>query len=214
MRTAPDELTTALLLMPGKGEWPAGVSVFVCYAGHLDDADTAIAPLLDIGSVVSNEVKDKPHVDVLEDPHPPPGVLPVVSNTLVPRIDASTVAAISDAYQGGGSGRVIFLRSLGGAMSRVPADSTAFGHRDIEAMVVTAAFLPLDASPEMIAEASEPAEALAAHGVGAYAGFLGSESPNDVERMYPAEALTRLTEVKRAYDPDNVFRHNFNIAPH
>jgi FAD/FMN-containing dehydrogenase len=140
-------------------------------------------------------------------------VLPVVSNTLLPRVDASAAVTISDAYQAGGAGRVIFLRSLGGAVSRVPADETAFGHRDIEAMAVTAAFLPLDASPEMITAAARPADAIAAHGVGAYAGFLGSESPDDVKRIYPAETLARLTEVKRAYDPDNVFRHNFNIAP-
>jgi FAD/FMN-containing dehydrogenase len=213
MRAAPDELTTALLLMPGMGDFPAGVLVFVCYAGGLDDAEAAIEPLLAIGTVVSNEVKEKPYVDVLEDPHPPPGVLPVVSNTLVRSVDDAVVDSIAQAYSDGTAGRVVFLRALGGAMARVAADATAFGHRDVEAMIVSAAFLPLHADAEAIAKASEPADAIAAHGVGAYAGFLGSNAPSVAERLYPSETYRRLVEVKRAYDPTNLFSHNFNIAP-
>jgi hypothetical protein len=213
MRSAPDELTTALLLMPGMGDFPAGVLVFVCYAGDVDEAQAAIEPLLAIGTVVNNEVKQKPYVDVLEDPHPPPGVLPVVSNTLVRSVDDAVVESIAQAYADGTAGRVVFLRALGGAMSRVAADATAFGHRDVEAMIVSAAFVPLDADAATIAKASEPADAIAAHGVGAYAGFLGSNSPSIAEQLYPAETYRRLVEVKRTYDPTNLFSHNFNIAP-
>jgi FAD/FMN-containing dehydrogenase len=213
MRAAPDELTTALLLMPAMGEWPAGASVFVCHAGDRESADAAIAPLLGIGPVVTNEVKEKPYADVLEDPHPPPGVLPVVSNTMLRAVDDAVADTIAQAYDGGAAGRVVFLRALGGAMSRVAPDATAFAHRDVEAMAVTAAFLPLDASAELIAQASEPANAVAAHGVGAYAGFLGSNTPADVERLFPPETHRRLQEVKRTYDPTNLFRLNFNVAP-
>jgi FAD/FMN-containing dehydrogenase len=213
MQAAPDELTTALLLMPGMGEWPAAVSVFVCYAGDRQPAEAALEPLLRIGTVVSNEVKEKPYVDVLEDPQPPPGVLPVVSNTLVRSVDDAVVESVARAYGGGTAGRVVVLRSLGGAMARVPADATAFGHRDVEAMIVVAAFLPLDATPDAIAAAGEPAEAIARHGVGAYAGFLGAHGPGTVERLYPLDTYRRLVDIKRDYDPTNLFNQNFNIAP-
>jgi FAD/FMN-containing dehydrogenase len=35
----------------------------------------------------------------------------------------------------------------------------------------------------------------------------------DLAAAYPPDTLARLAEVKRAYDPDNVFRRNLNIEP-
>jgi FAD/FMN-containing dehydrogenase len=50
-------------------------------------------------------------------------------------------------------------------------------------------------------------------GSGAYVGFLGSADPADVAEAYPAGTYRRLAEVKRRYDPANVFRRTHNIAP-
>ena len=212
MRAAPDELTTTLVLMPGMGEMPAGASVLVCYAGDRDASEAVIEPLLGIGTVVTNEVKEKPYVDVLENAFSPPGVQAVVSNTMVRTVDEVVVESIVRAYGGGSAGRVIAVRGLGGAMARVPEDATAFAHRNVEAMVVTASFVPADADAGVIAAAAEPGEAIAAHAVGAYQGFLSASTPATVERLYPSDTHRRLAQVKRAYDPTNLFSQNFNIA--
>ena len=47
----------------------------------------------------------------------------------------------------------------------------------------------------------------------AYVGFLADEGENGVRRAYPPATLKRLTDVKRRYDPDNLFRLNLNVAP-
>lgn len=46
-----------------------------------------------------------------------------------------------------------------------------------------------------------------------YLNFIGSEGEQRVVAGFGAENHRRLTAVKAAYDPDNVFRFNHNIAP-
>jgi FAD/FMN-containing dehydrogenase len=48
---------------------------------------------------------------------------------------------------------------------------------------------------------------------GAYAGFLDDEGEARVRAAYPGATWQRLTAVKAAYDPGNVFQHNQNIPP-
>ena len=46
----------------------------------------------------------------------------------------------------------------------------------------------------------------------AYVGFIGEEGEDGVRRAYPPATLKRLRQVKRRYDPDNLFHLNLNIA--
>ena len=48
---------------------------------------------------------------------------------------------------------------------------------------------------------------------GAYVNFLGDEGPERVRQAYPGPTWDRLVQVKRRYDPDNLFRRNHNIPP-
>jgi len=47
----------------------------------------------------------------------------------------------------------------------------------------------------------------------AYVGFMGEGGKDDVRRAYPPTTLKRLGQVKRRYDPDNLFHLNLNVAP-
>jgi FAD/FMN-containing dehydrogenase len=208
MRSAPDELSSTLVLMPGFGDFPAGAMLYVCDCG---DDPSVVEPLRRIGKVVADDVSERPYPEVLEEAHPPEGILPVIGNTLVESVDEQVIDAIATAYDGGG--RVVFLRALGGAMERVAPDATAFAHRDVEALVVSAAFLPLDATEEQVEAATAVWRTIGDQGVGSYAGFLGSDTPDDLAALWPAETMKRLVEAKRTWDPDNVFRRNFNVRP-
>ena len=46
----------------------------------------------------------------------------------------------------------------------------------------------------------------------AYVGFIGEEGEEGVRRAYPPETLKRLAQIKRRYDPGNLFHLNLNVA--
>ncbi|MDM7854874.1 FAD-binding oxidoreductase [Cellulomonas alba] len=208
MRSAPDALTTVLTLMPAFGPGPAVAMLTVADCG---DDPTALDELRALGTPLADDVTERPYASVLEEPRVPQGIVPVGSGTFVRQVDDGLVSAIADAYARGG--RVVGLRSLGGAFGRVPADATAFAHRDAEALVVSAAFLPVGATADQVAGAQAVWRTIADQGSGAYAGFLGTASETDLAALWPEPTRRRLAEVKRAWDPENVFRRNFNVAP-
>jgi Berberine and berberine like len=47
----------------------------------------------------------------------------------------------------------------------------------------------------------------------AYVGFVGDEGEEGVRRAYPPATLEHLAQVKRQYDPGNLFRLNLNVPP-
>ena len=110
--------------------------------------------------------------------------------------------------------RAVQLRALGGAMARVPVEATAFAHRHSRIMANVAAFYegPADRDRRQ-AWVDGAAAALQQGDEGAYVNFLGDEGPERVRRAYPGSTWDRLVEVKRRYDPDNLFRRNHNIPP-
>jgi FAD/FMN-containing dehydrogenase len=176
-------------------------------------ADEAIEPLLELGQVVQASITEHRYADVLEDAQTlPPGLRLRLRNTLVRTLDDEVVAAIEQLHAGP-TPAMVALRSLGGAVARVPADATAFAHRDAEAMVVGGFVLPEQLPTEAVQQALAPWDAVAALGSGTYVNFQGSATAADVAAAYPPATYARLAEVKRAYDPGNVFALNHNVEP-
>lgn len=208
MRAAPEELTTTLALRPAFGPFPAAAMVFVCLTG--DDTAT-LEPLRAIGTVVAEDIKEVAYSEVLEEGPPPQPVLPIIGNTFVESVNEPLIDAIVSAYTAGG--RVVFMRYLGGAFGRVDPAATAFAHRGAEVMVVSAAFMAPESTDADAEQARAVWRTIGDQGIGSYSGFLGSDTAEDIAALWPKETLDRLREVKRAWDPDNVFHRNFNIAP-
>jgi hypothetical protein len=110
--------------------------------------------------------------------------------------------------------RAVQLRVLGGAMARVPNDATAFAHRDRRIMANVAALYEDPAERDQHqAWVDDLSSAIQRGPVGAYVGFLGDEGPDRVRQAYPGATYDRLVEVKRRYDPGNLFRLNQNVTP-
>ena len=106
------------------------------------------------------------------------------------------------------------FRVLGGAMARVPADATAFAHRSSKIMVnVAALFESLDDRPKYEEWVQAFADDLHQEDNGAYVNFLEDEGEERIRAAYPGATWDRLREIKKRYDPDNLFRLNQNIPP-
>ncbi|MGI5152858.1 FAD-binding protein [Plantactinospora sp. CA-294935] len=105
------------------------------------------------------------------------------------------------------SGLVYFfeLRAMGGAIADTPADETAFAHRT-PAFQVTA----MGADQAALDAAWD---GLAHHFDGLYLSFDTDLRPERLRDAFPPRVLAKLRGLKRRYDPDNLFRDNFNIDP-
>jgi hypothetical protein len=109
---------------------------------------------------------------------------------------------------------VVQLRLLGGAIARVAPDATAYAHRDRRIMLNTAAIV----SGVEALEAQKPwlralATDLADGTSGAYVGFVLDPGHDRIHEIYPGATYDRLAQVKRQWDPANVFHHNHTVAP-
>lgn len=105
------------------------------------------------------------------------------------------------------------LQTYGGAIADVPPDATAFGHRGTAFEYVGAARWTDPAEDaDRMASVRRCAGTVAPFARGAYVNAL-SDDGDGVGRAYPTASLARLTALKDAVDPDNVFHLNQNIRP-
>jgi FAD/FMN-containing dehydrogenase len=216
LRTAPDELTAVVnLANPAAGGHAAPIEVHVVVDGADPEfAAEVLAPIRRLGTVIDDDVALTAYADVLQDGAiPPAGIRVAIRSAFVDEAEVPVVLQVlAESARTRGS-PLISLRSVSGAVSRVPVDATAYAHRRAELMVMT-----LTAGPQPVVEAAEPALAalwsrLAPHTDGAYANFLGSATDADVAAVYPPQTAERLAAVKRRYDPRNLFDRNHNIRP-
>ena len=97
------------------------------------------------------------------------------------------------------------IRSVGGAVADVPPDETAYGHRSANFNVTG-----FGANRALL---NAEWDKLHSHFDGLYLSFETDQRPERLSDAFPPQTLARLRAVKARYDPQNVFRDNFNIAP-
>jgi len=132
----------------------------------------------------------------------------------LPGLSDGAIAALVDRDLADTTLPGVSLQAYGGAIADVDDDATAFSHRRTRFEYVAAVKWsdPGQDSLRMGAARREAAK-LDPFAVGAYVNALSDEGASGVRRAYSDAKRTRLTEVKDAYDPDNVFHLNHNIAP-
>jgi FAD/FMN-containing dehydrogenase len=220
---APEELTAIANVMPAPPmplvpeEHHGRIVIFalLVHAGDVDAGERAVAPFRSLAEPIADMVKPMPYPGIYlpeeEDYHP----IGTVRTLFLDRFERAVAETILEHLETStGTMAVAQLRVLGGAVARVPADATAFAHRSRPIMAGLATLYE-DAQEAQGHEAWATgfADALGASGTGAYVNFLGDEGEARVREAYPGTTWDRLREIKRRYDPANLFRLNQNIPP-
>jgi len=219
---APEELSAIAAVMaappmpfiPPERQGELVVLAMLAYAGQAEAGQRAVAPFRALADPIADMVRPMPYAGMFppeEEFHPT-----AAGHTMyLDRVDGTVADTILEHIQASDAAmRAVQLRALGGAMARVPVEATAFAHRHSRIMANVAAFYegPADRDRRQ-AWVDGLAAALHQDDDGAYVNFLGDEGPERVRQAYPGPTWDRLVEVKRRYDPDNLFRRNQNIPP-
>ncbi|MFB4311939.1 FAD-binding oxidoreductase [Actinomadura sp. GTD37] len=182
----PDELSVSVALANHDVHGRV-VAVRAVYAGSAADGARALRSLLEAGGPpVHDGFRTMPYAET----ESLGGTAPHHFHLYADLPDA-LIAAITACDASG-----IELRQWGGAMARPAPDAGPVGHRDVPFS------LTIDG----------PDDALAPYATGgSFLNFL--HDPSRTATAYTPGDLRRLREVKRAYDPQNVFHRNHNIRP-
>ena len=216
MRTAPDQLTSTFSLTPAFGpEIPAVASIVSCWAGtDLEEARAALTPLFIVPGAISHTLESAPYPSLLHE-LPEMGGPPITfvdSASFTPELTDELAEAVLSTISTFGP-TVFTIRYLGGAFSRVPADATAVAYRTSEALLFAAAVLPFDVDAQIRQRILDQWTELPGPRVGTFSTFISRTGPEILAELYPPSTLERLREIKRTWDPNNLFRLNQNVAP-
>jgi Berberine and berberine like len=220
---APDELSVIadvmemppLPFLPEEHHGQRGVLLTMIWAGDPAGGAAAVAPFRELATPLGEMVGPMPYPAIYEfsegagEPNPN-----TIRSAFLPALDESSATAIVDALEGAPAWSMVQLRALGGAMARVPADATAFAQRDAAVLFAVINVLGDPESTEAtLAWNRGLFDAVAPMATGVYVNFLQDEGPDRIRAAYPNGAFERLVEVKRRYDPTNLFHRNQNIRP-
>jgi len=187
---------------------------FVCWSGPVEEADAALAPVRAAAEPIADMLRPMSYAEIYPPEDPDYHPLAVGRTLFMDRVDADSARTMVEQLMASDATmRVVQLRPLGGAMARIPADATAFAHRDRAVMGNVAAFY---AGPEDVDAKTAWVESLTAtlrDGPAAYVNFVADEGTERVRDAYPPSTYDRLAAIKRRYDPDNLFRRNHNVEP-
>ncbi|MEU3456846.1 LLM class flavin-dependent oxidoreductase [Micromonospora sp. NPDC006766] len=205
---APRELTSFLILSPARrGQDPVAHLVSV-YAG--DDTNAAVSELerlAEAGPLLGHQGYLLPYSGVVQpaDKHHFGGGNPAVRSGLVTHLD-DDVSRAFEMIAHSGLSYFMQVRATGGAAHDLAPDATAYPHRH-QNFLLTA----MGASQSSL-DAAWDAE-VAPHTDGLYLSFDTDSRPGRLLDAFGETNLARLRQIKRTYDPDNVFSANFPIPP-
>jgi FAD/FMN-containing dehydrogenase len=192
----PDELSTTVVLLresPDPSVDGPVLAVRAVYAGPRPDALAALRPLWDVaGPALAGDFRESRFADVRVG-GTAPRAFELYRDLPGDVIDGALETVMT------GAANAIEVRLWGGALARRGADAGPAAHRDV----------PFSITVDGPAEAAAPLARYATGG--SFLNFL--KDTTRTASAYTPGNWERLRDVKRAYDPDNVFRVGHNVPP-
>jgi FAD/FMN-containing dehydrogenase len=213
-----DDLTVfaAVVHAPdGSGMKLAAMVVF--HTGSPDDAERDLAPFKSWGSPLVVEVGPMPYpvMNTLLDAAYPKGALNYWLSSFTTGLPDALIDAIVERFASVPSPMsAILLEHFHGAVTRVGPTDTAVPHRDEGwNLLLPSEWMDPAETEANIAWTKDTFAALSEHfGGGRWLNYLGDDQDDAISAAYGPN-YDRLVEVKRRFDPDNVFHLNHNIVP-
>ncbi|MBW7974010.1 FAD-binding oxidoreductase [Bradyrhizobium sp. BR 10289] len=215
---APEALTVQHLLLAD----PNGTvmtMVVPTWCGNPDEGEARLEPFLRLGTLLAGQIERRSYGALLSmfDAFIADGLRAVMDTCWLPAFDRSSVeAAVNGMTNAVSPGCAIITHGFRGAASRVPEDATAFGLRRDHTLVEMLATFPDRSDPtdhprhQKWVRATR--EAFDTALPGGYPNLLGRDDHDRASHSYGHNAR-KLLEVKRRYDPENVF-HSAIPLPH
>ena len=225
LRDAPREMCGGTLLMhappapfvPPELHGAPVVTVLAAHWGSLDQGANALAPLKGYGDPPVDLMGPMKYLDLqaITDAGNPPGRRNYWRSDLLPDIpDEAIDAMIACAAQATSPTSPIVLSRVGGAIGDVAEDATALSGRGAEWLFHCYASWTDTDDARHIAWARATEETLRPWTMtGMALNFLSDVDNNRIRSSFGAEKYERLVQLKRRWDPENVFSMNQNVPP-
>ena len=193
-------------------------AMIVFHAGTPEEAERELAPFKEWGSPLVVEVGEMPYpvMNTLLDDGFPAGALNYWLSSFTDGLDDGLIDTAVERFASVPSPlSAIIFEHFHGAVCRVGVAETAVPHREKgwNLLIPSVWTDPADTDAN-VAWTRETHAALAEHLTGRrWLNYLGDDQGEDAVRGAYGPNYDRLVEIKRKHDPENVFRHNHNIAP-
>jgi hypothetical protein len=220
-RAAPDKLASGAVCITLPDGTPV-VGVVVCYNGPLEAGERVLQPLRAFGTPLADQIGIMPYTAAqkLVDAFYPPGLQQYWKSSFLQEISDAAIDTIVAycAQRPSPLCHMLIEHTLGGAVSRVDREATAFNHRDVQYTFMSLGVCTDPAEAEQCVRwAREFWDAMQPFlTTDVYVNYLGPEADEGAERLHAAygpEKYQRLVALKNTYDPTNLFRLNQNIKP-
>ncbi|MEV0252398.1 FAD-binding oxidoreductase [Nocardia sp. NPDC050712] len=222
--TVPEQLTSTLAMLafpdipqvppPLRGRFVA--SIRVAFNGSLAEGERLVAPLRAVGERLKDDLRAMPYTEshtIHNDPADPHAY--AATNAMLGELTPEALSALLAVAGPDGPVRVVLdIRHLGGALAAPSPNGAVVDHRAAAYVVRAIAMTEGTAAPDSL---DAIRKALAPWTIGHSLNFLygaaAAAGEAQTQAGYTRETYARLAELKRKYDPRNLFRFNRNIRP-
>jgi FAD/FMN-containing dehydrogenase len=211
------QIAPPLPFIPEERHGDTMIAFVTAWNGPEKEGERVIQQIRDVAPVVAEQVGTMPYpmLNSAFDALVPPGLQHYWKANFVEELTDDAIAAhVEHGAKVPVVNSTVHIYPINGACHRVAPDATAFAYRDANFATVIAGMWPDPADNEAnIAWVKSYYDATAPLSEeGGYINFMAGDDQNRIEANYRGN-YARLADVKRAYDPDNLFHLNQNIKP-